>query len=271
MKKAIPVLLLVALLMGCGGSSPSAPSNAATSEQHKSPFAGTPGYILQFHNDFRSGMNAVDESGISVAIAMDVSGSMGDAPQAGGEPKYIQATKALRTVAGYLEDMASKLKDMKIRVCILRFNNQVDLVLPLTTLDADGIAKLNAAINPRNFSPNGGTAIGRAMEIESEILAESGTVFNSLMVVTDGENNVNPDPEDVMKAIYSNRNNMTTEDFQVMTSTQMSSFIGFDVRSRQFERFKELGARVASANSQAEIEQGLKSFLEADIKNLESK
>lgn len=282
MKKALPVFLftlLVALLVGCGGPSPSSdPSNAASPapapKVHKPLFEGTPGYILQFNKDsFKPGLNAEDDLGLSVAIAMDISGSMADPPesQPGGTPKYIQSTQALGTIASYLEDLAKSHKNMKIRVCILRFSDHVEEVLPLTTLDADGITKLDAAINPDNFQPNGGTAIGRAMEVESEILAQSGTVFNSLFVVTDGENNVDPDPQDVMKAIYSNRNNISTDEFQVETSTELTSFVGFDVHSPQFEEFRQLGARIASADNQAEIEAGLKGFLAADIKNLENK
>jgi hypothetical protein len=281
MKKAIPVLLfslLVALLVGCGGPSPSTDPNATAPapapKVHKPLFEGTPGYILQFNKDnFKPGLNAQDDLGLSVAIAMDISGSMADPPesQPGGTPKYIQSTRALGTIANYLIDLAKSHKNMKIRICILRFSDHVEEVLPLTTLDADGITKLNDAINPDNFQPNGGTAIGRAMEVESEILAQSGTVYNSLFIVTDGENNIDPNPKDVMKAIYSNRNNISTDEFQVETSTQMTSFVGFDVQSSQFGEFKGLGARIASADNQAEIEASLKGFLAADIKNLENK
>ncbi len=254
------------VLMACGGG-----SSTSSSSPKRSPFDGTRGYILQFGDDFKPGMNAVDDFGISVVIAMDVSGSMSEPPRSGGQPKYIQATKALSTVAGYLETLTSKQKDLRIKVSILRFSNDADVVLPLTTLDADGIARLGAVINPDNFIPSSGTAIGKAMEAGSKMLAQSGTIFNSLIVVTDGENNVRPDPRDVMAAMYSNRNTATTEDFKVITSSQLVSFVGFDVKSSQFNDFHELGARITSADSQAEIENGLKSFLEADITKLEGK
>jgi hypothetical protein len=270
--KRMLVLLIASLmvLMACGGgSAPSSTSSA--SPKHVSPFDGTSGYILQFGDDFKLGMNAVDDFGISVVIAMDVSGSMADPPQSGGEAKYVQAAKALSTVASYLEALASKQKDLKIQVCILKFSSGVDVVLPLTTLNTTGVVILNAAISPKNFTPNAGTAIGGAMEVGTRILAQSGTIFNSLIIVTDGENNVGPDPRDVMKAIYSNRNTATTQDYKISTSTQLVSFVGFDVQSHQFKEFHDLGARITSANSQVEIENGLKSFLEADITKLEGK
>jgi von Willebrand factor type A domain len=275
MKKTFFILLAVLLvLVGCGGPAPSNSSGAPAPKPHQSPFEGTPGYILQFNKDnFKTGMNAVDDFGISVAIAMDVSGSMADPPesQPGGTPKFVQATRALNTVANYLEGLAQKQKNMKIRVCLLKFSGGVDVILPLTTLNAEGIAKLNAALNPENFRPDGSTAIGKAMETESEILAQSGTIFNSMIIVTDGENNRDPDPRDVMKALYGDRNNITTDDMKITTSSQLVSFVGFDVQSNQFDEFHNLGARITSADNQAEIESALKSFLEADITKLEAK
>ena len=74
-----------------------------------------------------------------------------------------------------------------------------------------------------------------------------------------------------MDAIYANRNTATTKDYAVMTSTQLVSFVGFDVTSPQFGRFHEKGARISSADNQAELEQGLRAFLEADITKLEGK
>jgi hypothetical protein len=43
------------------------------------------------------------------------------------------------------------------------------------------------------------------------------------------------------------------------------------VTSPQFGEFHERGARISAANNQEELEQGLKSFLEADITKLEGK
>jgi hypothetical protein len=269
MRKLV-ALFAVALLVlaACGGGSAPPPQPPAPKP---SPFAGTEGYILEFGGDFKPGMNAVDEFGISVVIAMDVSGSMAQPPRTGGQPKYMQATNALSTVARYLETLHAKQPDLKIKVAILRFSDGVDVVLPLTTLDAKGLEALNGVVKPGNFAPVNGTGIGRAMEAGSRILAQSGTIFNSMIVVTDGENNLKPDPRDVMKAMYSNRNSATTVDFKVNTSSQLVSFVGFDIQSRQFEDFHSLGARITSANSQKEIENGLKSFLEADITKLEGR
>ena len=256
-------VLIAFMMMSCGGQAPSSKS--------PDPYAGTKGYILNFGTNFKTGMNSVDDFGISVVIAVDVSGSMGDSPRSGGEPKYKQAAKALVTVASYLENMTKQQKDLKIQVAILKFSSGVKTVLPITVLDAEGLTKLKTAIDPNNFIPDGGTTIGYAIENGSEILAQSGTILNSLIVITDGESNGGPDPEDVMTAVYSDRNSATTMDVKVHTSSQLISFIGFDVNSPQFDSFHSLGARVMSADNQSELESSLKSLLEADITKLESK
>lgn len=227
------------------------------------------GFMLRFGDDFRTGMNRVDDLGISIVIAMDASGSMNSEPASGGDAKYVQATAALQAVADYLETLAAAKGDMKLKVALLRFSGSVSTVLPLTELDTAGILLLRSACVPENFEPQGGTAIGLAMERGAEILAQSGTIFNSLIVITDGENTINPEPDEVIKAIYANHNDKSTEESPIRTDTQIISLIGFDIESPKFTRLKDLGARVSSAGNRDELGAGLKDLLEADITKLE--
>ena len=217
----VVALALTAALTACA---PRQSSSAPESYQK-----ARSGYTLRFGDDFRRGMNRVDDLGISIAIAVDSSGSMANEPSSGGDPKYVQAAAALQTVAGYLESLAASKGDMRLKVALLRFSGTVSTVLPLTELDAEGLERLKAACIPDNFVPQGGTAIGLAMERGAEILAQSGTIFNSLIVITDGENTINPEPADVMKAIYANNNNKSTPEDPVRTDTQLISVIGFVV------------------------------------------
>lgn len=229
------------------------------------------GYVLQFGKDFKPGMNSVDELGLSIVLVVDVSGSMADAPANGGSPKFVQAARAFGTITGYLEKFAARQKDLIAKVAILKFSAGVTVVLPLTILDAEGLARLReAAANPDNFKPEGKTAIGSALEAGSEILAQSGTIFRSLIVVTDGESNTGPEPSEVIDAIYANRNSASRPDLPVSTSTQLLSFVGFDTNSATFGAFQTRGARVTSAADQASLEASLQSLLEADITKLES-
>lgn len=227
------------------------------------------GYVLRFGDDFRRGMNRVDELGISIAIAVDASGSMSNEPASGGDPKYIQAAAALQAVADYLETLAAAKGDMKLKVALIRFSGSVSTVMPLTELDTAGILLLRSACVPDNFLPQGGTAIGLAMERGAEILAQSGTIFNSLIVITDGENTINPEPDEVMKSIYSNNNDKSTADNPIRTDTQLISVIGFDINSPKFIKLRDLGARLSSAGNREELGAGLKDLLEADITKLE--
>jgi len=256
--------------LGLAACAPRSPNGAQGQSQAPESYQKTrSGYVLEMGDDFRRGMNRVDDLGISIAVAMDSSGSMGNQPNSAGDPKYVQAAEALATVADYLEGLARSKPDMKIKVALVKFSGTVSTVLPLTTLDEAGIAKLRAACVPDNFLPKGGTAIGLALERGASILAQSGTIFNSLIVITDGENTINPSPEDVIKAIYANSNDQSLEDDPVRTDTQLISVIGFDVESPQFARMHDLGARVTSAGNREELGAGLKDLLEADITKLE--
>ncbi|HTX71831.1 MAG TPA: VWA domain-containing protein [Rectinemataceae bacterium] len=249
---AFAVILLVRLISNAGGGSGK-------------------GYTLQFDKDFKVGMNAVDDLGISIVLAMDVSGSMSQAPDSGGEAKYLQATRALATIASFLESYATRQPDIKVKVAVLRFSSAVEVLLPLTTLDDPGASRLNAVVsNADNFRPQNNTAIGSALELSSEILAQSGTIMRSAIVVTDGENNRGEEPARVLDAIYANRNSASTKDFPVSTSTQLISFVGFDIDSSTFRALSDRGARVTSAGDQAALEASLKDLLEADITKLEA-
>lgn len=229
-------------------------------------------YVLRFGDDFNAALASRDDLGISVVIAVDVSGSMADPPKSGGGPKYIQAAAALAEVERVLERIvASSPPGQVIKVGLLKFNETVSPVLALTPLDAAGIRILKAATeNQDNFSPGGKTAIGYAIELGAEWLAQSGTILRSLVIITDGENTEGVEPEKVLEALYSNRNSASKEGYVVSTSSTLLSFVGFDIASDYFRRFAFLGARVTSAADRKQLAGALTSILEADITKLEA-
>ncbi len=261
MKKAILFVIAFFFFTSC----------EAKKEESKPVAPKKEGYYLNFGGNFKTGMNTVDDLGISVVIVMDTSGSMNDNPRSGGEQKYIQATKALATVSRKLVDLSKTQKDFKIQVGILKFSSGVKTVLPLTLLDEEGIRKLVNAVDIRNFEPDGGTSIGLAIEAGSCVLAQSGTILNSLIVISDGENTGTLSPDKALGALYANKNTASTEDYIIITNSQMVSFIGFDIGSGIFNNLNKMGARVMSASNQNELENSLKSLLEADITKLENK
>jgi len=229
-------------------------------------------YRLEFSPDFKPLLASRDDLGISVVIAVDVSGSMADPPASGGKPKYLQAASALGRVVDTLERIAASAPEgQAIKVGLLKFNKDVSPLLPLTLLDRQGIARLRGILaSPVALSPGGSTAIGDALGRAAEWLSQSGTILRSAIVITDGENVEGADPSWVLSAIYGNRNSASTPDYPVATNSILVSFIGFDIDAGRFAPLAAYGARVTSAEDQAELVRVLGRLLEADITRLEA-
>jgi len=248
-------------------------SNSASSEE-PALFNPKDGYILQFQDSYNPGLNSLDDLGISVLIAVDVSGSMADPPASGDQnPKYIQASKALNQILDFLEKLMGtpSMQGMTLKLGILGFYSELEEIAPLTLMDAQGFEKIRTlTANPEYFEPGGRTAIGLALERGAEILSQSGTIMKSLLVITDGENTSGPAPEDVLWAINENRNNKSTRDFPVLTRGILSSVIGFDVNTSIFTALENEGMRISSAADQEELRAALESSLAADITKLEA-
>jgi hypothetical protein len=216
----------------------------------------------------------VDDLGLSVVIAIDKSGSMADPPETGlRDPKYVQASRALGRIVDFLEKNFSgpAADGLVLKVGIIGFYEDVEDIFPLTAMDKAGFASLRRVVaNPKSFEPEGKTAIGGALERGAAMLAQSGTILKSLIVVTDGENNIEPEPVEVMQAITGDRNDASTIDFPVSTNSTLMSFVGFDVDSGMFNDLHAAGGRVTSAADQTGLETALREILVADITRLEA-
>jgi Mg-chelatase subunit ChlD len=239
---------------------------------------GTKDYQIQFSDQFKPGLASQDDLGLSVCIAIDCSGSMSDVPAgspADGKRKYQMASESLTEIVSFLEDYFQHQtgKDkMQLKIALLKFSSDVTELFPLRSMDKDAFRDLKAITgNPDSFTPDGQTAIGMTMERAVEILSQSGTIFRTMIIITDGENNVGVEPETVMKAIVDNSNNKTTKDFPVSTSSILVNFVGFDSASSTYDSVHHLGARVTTASNKEQLNQSLKSIFVADIKNLEAK
>lgn len=234
------------------------------------------GYYLRFADDFKPGMTTVDDLGLSIVIAVDVSGSMKEYPKRSGDKeKYIVASESLSDIVKFLQNVYEKSwkkENIKLKVGIIKFSNKVDIVYDLTEMTSEEFQKLRVITNnANNFYPNGSTAIGRTLEKGTEMLVQSGTIFKSLLVISDGENTSGTNPEDVMDAIVNNKNNKTTDDFPVSTQTVLVSFIGFDMDASVFSRLHQQGARVMTAGNKEELNKSMTDIFLADINKLEAK
>ena len=257
-----------AVLTGCA---PSGQATGATNSQKKDPNKGKAGFTIRLGDDFSVGKNFIDDMGLSVALVVDVSGSMSDRPKAGGQPKYVQASESLARVLTFLCDLSLKRPDVPINVVIYRFSEEVEPVVAMTRVSETLRTAIPKVTDPELFEPQGGTAIGLAMERACASLAQSGTIMNSMIVITDGENTEDPNPEDVLLGMASNKNDKCTVDQPVYTDSQLVSFIGFDVSESIFGPLSRSGARIISAKDGAEVTACLTKILDADITRLEAK
>ncbi len=229
-------------------------------------------YVLKFGDDFKPALASRDDLGITVELAIDVSGSMSDSPDSGGAAKYVQASQALGRVVEVLGRLVRNAPEGQVlKVGLLSFNQEVAELLAPTTMDVEGIARLAALVgDPKNLMPGGSTAIGEAIQLGAARLSQSGTILRSLVVVTDGENTAGVAPAWALSALSGNRNSASMPDYAVYTSSILVSFIGFDVDSGIFEPLSRYGARVLSASDQAQLESALSGLLEADVTKLEA-
>jgi len=262
MKRLVIAVVLAAIaLVGCSKGAPSV----------KDMNKGKAGYTLDLGQDFDVGMNSVDDMGISVALVVDVSGSMIDPPRSGGDMKYKQAAGSVERVLTFLYYLSKKHPDMPIKVTVLTFSDDVATLCPLTKVDDRFLAEIPKIADSENYIPTFRTAMGKALEAGCAALAQSGTVMKSLIVITDGENTATPAPEDVLLGMSTNNNDKCRDGITVYTDSQLVSFIGFDVDACAFDGLSKAGARVIQAKDEAGISEGLTKILDADITKLEGK
>lgn len=229
-------------------------------------------YKIQLPEELNLALVNRDDLGISVALVVDISGSMYSSPSSGGERKYIQASQALTEVVNVLDRLVKNSPpNQVIKVGIILFDDTLTTLMPLRVMDSQGLADLRRiTLDPNSFDPRGSTAIGDALEAGTAMLLQSGTLLRSMIVVTDGENTAGTEPNFVLSALYNNRNTATSPEFPVNTNSILVSIIGFDIGEGYFQPFTQYGARVTAAANREELTNNLVNLLEADITKLEA-
>jgi hypothetical protein len=271
---AIGIIVLIFALNICEKKpSSSSSTNTAGEEESTDPSK----YTLAFSDTFNRGLASQDDLGLSIMIAVDCSGSMADKLSSSSDstPKYKLASESLTEVIGFLEDFyVTKIKGqgVKLRMGLLRFNENVQVLFNLTDMNEGYFNEIKAiASKPDEFRPSGKTAIGETIHQGVELLSQAGTIFKSLIIITDGENTEGVEPEPVLSAVVENRNNKNTKDFPVITSSVLVSFIGFDMEASAFGGLQTIGSRVMSASNKIALNDSLKNLFLADITKLEAK
>jgi hypothetical protein len=135
--------------------------------------------------------------GASVAILLDNSGSMEEAPGTGGGSKAAIAREVLERVLSQTDSFVTRQPGFPVNVGLYVFNKRVVRALPIGPYDGARFRATLAALK----APDGGTAIGDAMEVAVTDLYSAGTIRKYILVVTDGENTEGADPAEIAAEI----------------------------------------------------------------------
>jgi hypothetical protein len=188
---------------------------------------------------------AETRSGTAVAILVDTSGSMArPVPDLSGQqrPKNLIAREALQRVIEHTAKWKKDNPNSTLQVGIYNFASDVAEVLPMGDFDE---AKAQKALG-RIPGPNGGTAIGRAIEEAAKALYRSGCTRKFLICITDGENTSGPAPDRVARQLFAQTEGAVAMDF-----------VAFNTSAKQFAFVKDVKGSAVEASNGALLEKEL--------------
>jgi hypothetical protein len=203
---------------------------------------------------------AADDDGVALGILYDTSGSMNDqVPNSHGSssPKYVIANRALLAVVKQIQTYTTNGvtgEPRKVDVGLFTFSkNGAQEVVKLGAFDAGAIENWTT-----NFSkPSGGTPLGNALRTVSKAVLDSPQPHKHVLIITDGENTVGPDPAGTLPSVNKAAGKKQT--------TVFVHFIAFDVNAKVFNGVKNQGASVASAADEKELNSQLDFILQNQI------
>ena len=172
--------------------------------------------------------------GAAVAIMIDNSGSMKQKAGSDTRPKYQVARAALQEMLASTDSFAAKQPGFPIKVGLYYFSSGVHTLEPMQAYDAAAVRAALDSMPP----PNGGTAIGEAMDVARKSLYESGMIRKYILVVTDGENTDGRPPREVAQQIA-----------QRSEGAVRQYFVAFDVDAKNFSFLRDVHGEVLSASN----------------------
>ncbi len=218
----VSITALLLLTTACGGSADAEADSASADSPATGPVADK--YVPE-----------VDEGlGASIAIVIDNSGSMEEEAEGDSRPKYIVAREALEAMIASTDSFVARQPDYPINVGLYRFSSRVTEMVPVTRYDR---AKLEVALNAMP-EPDGGTAIGNAMDAAREGLYRAGTFRKYILVVTDGENTAGVSPRRIAREI----------DRRSEGAVRMY-FVAFDIDADRFAFVRDVRGEVVGARN----------------------
>jgi hypothetical protein len=177
----------------------------------------------------------VDEGlGASVAILIDNSGSMRKPAEGDQRPKYVVAREAIEAMLASTDSFVARQPDFPINVGLYRFASRVTPMVPVAKYDRRALATALDAMP----EPDGGTAIGSAMDAARADLYRAGTFRKYILVVTDGENTQGISPRRIAAEI-----NRRSEGAVRMY------FVAFDIDAERFAFVRDVRGEVVGARN----------------------
>ena len=204
-------------------------------------------------------VRAADRDGVAVAIVYDTSGSMKESVRDGSggrSPKYVIANRALENIARRLQAFAtnntSGSRDIQAGLFVFEGNGSKQAVKfgPF-----DAAAFQNWA---QQFSqPEGGTPLGAALNAAGRTVLASGLTRKHVLLITDGNNTLGPDPAEAMAKLK--------QQAEAKGTVLSVHFVAFDVDAKVFDGVKRLGATVVGASNESQLNTQLEFILENQI------
>jgi len=232
---------------GCGRTPPGQPTNPnPKSSNQNSPRQTIP---LGYHIDLPK---VEARGGTAVVILVDTSGSMEQSVPDGGKrrAKYLIAKDALQHIIDHTAQWKKEHSSSTLQMGIFHFSSGVAEVLPMGDFDQ---AKAQQALG-RIGHPNGGTAIGRAMEEGAKALYRSGCTRKFLVCITDGENTSGIPPDRVARQL-----------FQQTGGEVAMEFVAFDTSANHFRFLKEVKGNAVEASSGEQLQAELGKIYKSKI------
>jgi hypothetical protein len=173
-------------------------------------------------------------------------------PDRGGQsrPKYLIARDALTNIVEHTAAWKKQHPKANLQIAIYNFSSSVAEVLPMGEFEQ---SKATAALE-RIPRPNGGTAIGRALEAGFKALYRSGCVRKFVVCVTDGENTSGPAPDWIARHLHA----------QTGGEVELQ-FVAFDTSASQFKFLKDVNGHVVEASDGAKLHEELRKIYQERI------
>jgi Mg-chelatase subunit ChlD len=196
-------------------------------------------------------VSSVDEGlGASIALVLDVSGSMKDKAEGDSRPKYIVAREALQAMLETTDSFVARQPDFPVNVGLYTFSGTVKRVVPVKPYNREELQSALASLG----RPSGGTAIGDAMEVAREDLYRAGTFRKYILVVTDGENTDGRSPAVVAREIAARSEGAVRQ-----------YFVAFNIDKKRFAFLEEVNGEVLGAANGLALRASLDSIYRGKI------